>query len=313
MGAARRGASAVADHNVPQQCPLRLMLVAAHLRQAAQGVSSESEHLLDPPVRRLREPLALRVPGLAREARQLLTHAVRGREPGRVDRHPGLALTPQRDVRVDAAVLQLQQIRLVAIARIGQYHRRFDPKRFVDPVEQPHQLTLVAGLWPHLSRDDDLVLPIDRHLRVVALLESLAAGLHDLALGIGEIALRLRLGLAVAPLVGPPAPGIAVLPRLAPALIVAPALRRLQTRFGCLDRRQALLPALQLLWQFVAPEIFAPMLIFFGVHRPRLPQQRLDLRLQANLLLAHPLIAHRLALARVRSYLPAYPVYTHTH
>ena len=45
------------------------------------------------------------------------------------------------------------------------------------------------------------------------------------------------------------------------------------------------------------------MLIFFGVHRPRLPQQRLDLRLQANLLLAHPLIAHRLALARVRSYL----------
>ena len=277
--------------------------LAAHLRQAAQGVSSESEHFLDPPVRRLREPLALRVPGLAREARQLLTHAVRGREPGRVDRHPGLALTPQRDVRVDAAVLQLQQIRLVAIARIGQYHRRFDPKRFVDPVEQPHQLTLIASLWAHLSRDDDLVLPIDRHLRVVALLESLAAGLHDLALGIGEIALRLRLGLAVGALVGPPAPGIAVLPRLAPVLIIARALRRLQTRFGGLDRRQALLPALQLLWQFVAAEILAPMLIFFGVHRPRLPQQRLDLRLQANLLLAHPLIAHRLALARVRSYL----------
>ena len=54
------------------------------------------------------------------------------------------------------------------------------------PRDHPHQLTLVAGLWPHLSRDDDRVLPIDRHLRVVALLESLAAGLHDLALGIGE-------------------------------------------------------------------------------------------------------------------------------
>ena len=119
-----------------------------------------------------------------------------------------------------------------------------------------------------MSRDDDLVLPIDRHLRVVALLESLAAGLHDLALGIGEIALRLRLGLAVGPLVGPPAPGIAVLPRLAPALIVAPALRRLQTRFGCLDRRQAILPALQLLGQLVAPEILAPTLVFFGVHHP---------------------------------------------
>ena len=35
------------------------------------------------------------------------------------------------------------------------------PKRLVDPVEQRHQLTLIVDLWPHLSRDDDLVLPID--------------------------------------------------------------------------------------------------------------------------------------------------------
>ena len=55
-------------------------------------------------------------------------------------------------MRVDAAVFQLQQIRLVAVPRIGQYHRRLDPKRFVDPVEQPHQLTLIVDLWPHLSR-----------------------------------------------------------------------------------------------------------------------------------------------------------------
>ena len=60
---------------------------------------------------------------------------------------------------------------LVAVARIGQYHRRRDSKRLVVPVEQPHQLTLIVDLWLHLSRDDDLVLPIDRHLRVVALLE----------------------------------------------------------------------------------------------------------------------------------------------
>ena len=109
----------------------------------------------------------MRVPGFARGARQFLTHAVRGREPGRVDRHLGLAFTPQRYVRVDAAIFQLQQIRLVAVARIGQYHRRLDPKRLVDLVEHPHQLTLVAGLWPHLSRDDDLVPPIDRHLRAI--------------------------------------------------------------------------------------------------------------------------------------------------
>ena len=76
--------------------------LAAHLRQASQAESSESEHLLDPPVRRLREPLALRVPGFACGARQFLTHAVRGREPGRVDRHLGLAFTPQRTGKTDA-------------------------------------------------------------------------------------------------------------------------------------------------------------------------------------------------------------------
>ena len=89
--------------------------LAAHLRQASQAESSESEPLLDPPVRRLREPLALRVPGFARGARQFLTHAVRGREPGRVDRHLGLAFTPQRYVRVDAAIFQLPSRRFAGL------------------------------------------------------------------------------------------------------------------------------------------------------------------------------------------------------
>ena len=93
------------------------------------------------------------------------------------------------------------------------------------------------------------------------------------------------------------------LPSLDPPVDRAPALRRLQTRFGCLDRRQALLPALQLLGQLVAPQILAPTLVFVGVHHPRLRQQRLDLRLQASRLFAHPLIAHRLALARLRAHL----------
>ena len=131
------------------------------------------------------------------------------------------------------------------------------------------------------------MLPIDRHLRVVARLESSLLVFMIWLLGIGEIALRIRLGLAVGAFAGPPATGIAVLPRRAPALIVACALRRLQTRFGGLDRRQALLPALQLLGQLVAPKRLAPTLVFLRVHRPRLRQQRLDLRLQTNLLLAH--------------------------
>ena len=145
MGTARPGASALAGQHLPQHVatvphPLDVQRqahevpLAAHLRQASQAESSESEHLLDPPVRRLREPLALRVPGFARGARQFLTHAVRGREPGRVDRHLGLAFTPQRYVRVDAAIFQLQQIRLVAVARIGQYHRRLDKRAASLPI-----------------------------------------------------------------------------------------------------------------------------------------------------------------------------------
>ena len=88
--------------------------------------------------------LALRVPGFARGARQ---HAVPTATWDLPSRPSATCASMPRS-------FQLQQIRLVAVARIGQYHRRLDPKRLVDLVEHPHQLTLVAG-WPHLSRDDD--------------------------------------------------------------------------------------------------------------------------------------------------------------
>ena len=65
------------------------------------------------------------------------------------------------------------------------------------------------------------------------MLESLAAGLHDLALAVKLLCARRA---AVGALVGPPAPGIAVLPRLAPVLIIASArCAASMTRFGGLD------------------------------------------------------------------------------
>ena len=118
----------MAGQHLPQHVatvPIRLMFNAKHTRSHSPRTFAKprrlnrrnpSTSLIHP--RRLREPLALRVPGFARGARQFLTHAVRGREPGRVDRHLGLAFTPQRYVRVDAAIFQLQQIRLVAVARM---------------------------------------------------------------------------------------------------------------------------------------------------------------------------------------------------
>ena len=89
------------------------------------------------------------VPGFARGARQFLTHAVRGREPGRVDRHLGLAFTPQRYVRVDAAIFQLQQIRLVAVARIGQYYRIPNAVAGIQPLER--DLLIVIDEMPRLG------------------------------------------------------------------------------------------------------------------------------------------------------------------
>ena len=135
MGTARPGASALAGQHLPQHVatvPIRLMFNAKHTRSHSPRTFAKPRRLnrrnpstsLIHPFGRLREPLALRVPGFARGARQFLTHAVRGREPGRVDRHLGLAFTPQRYVRVDAAIFQLQQIR----ARCSSPHRPVPPQ-----------------------------------------------------------------------------------------------------------------------------------------------------------------------------------------
>src|SRR4029077_18731131 len=57
-----------------------------------------------------------------------------------------------------------------------------------------YQLVLVAGALRQAMRHDDLGLAIDRRLRVVALDVSVL-GLQDAALVIGEVALRLAVGL----------------------------------------------------------------------------------------------------------------------
>ena len=57
---------------------------------------------------------------------------------------------------------------------------------------------------------------VDHRLGVVALLEPLGRGVHDLALGVGEVALRARIGLTVIALVRPPPLGVTALPGLRP-------------------------------------------------------------------------------------------------
>ncbi len=144
----------------------------------------------------------------------------------------------------------------------------------------------------------------DHHrLGVVALLESLRARLHDPALRIREVALRLPVRLAVAPLVRLPPPRRSTRARLPPPVVIGPPLRRFQTLLRLPDRQQTPLPTPQLLRQFVPPIPLPVAAILLLILLRRRRQQPLDLLPQARLLLQHPVVAHRLPLARARAHL----------
>ena len=115
---------------------------------------------------------ALRVPGFARGVRQFLTHAARGREPCRVDRHLALAFTPQRYVthRCRRSSSSNRSGALQSTASASTTVRLDHRTSRQVSVEHPDQLTLVAGLWPHLSRDGALGNP--HRLQVRALQQS---------------------------------------------------------------------------------------------------------------------------------------------
>ena len=100
-----------------------------------------------------------------------------------------------------------------------------------------------------------------------------------------------------------PALRVAVLPRLPTPRVVRRSLRRFQTRLRRADRRQPLFPPTQLRRQFITPNLRPQARVLGRVLRVRLAQQRLDLAFQAPFLLLHPAVAHRLALARVRTHL----------
>ena len=147
------------------------------------------------------------------------------------------------------------------------------------------------------------MLSVHRHLRVVALLESLVARLHDPAFRVREVALRLLVRLAIRPLVRSSPLRVSSLARLPTARVVRRPLRRLQPRLRRPDRRHTILPPPQLRRQLVAPYIHPQPQVLGQVGVVRRPQQLVDLAGQTPFLLLHPTVAHRLALARVRAHL----------
>ncbi len=103
------------------------------------------------------------------------------------------------------------------------------------------------------------------------------------------------------PLVGPPALRRAILPRLPAPLVVRPPLRRLQPRPRRLDRRPPILPPPQLRRQLVPANLLPKPPILLLIHARRRRRQRLNLLTQPRLLPKHPVVTHRLPLARVRT------------
>ena len=155
--------------------------LAAHLLQPPQAEAPESQHVLDPAVGSLRQPLAFCIRRTARRRRQLLGHATRRGILLRVAGPGRLPLPAQGHIPVDASRLQVRQVPLVVVAGVRQHRLRLLADRLRHLVEQRRHTTLVARVRRHRRRHHQLVRTIDRHLRVVALLERVVARLHVVA------------------------------------------------------------------------------------------------------------------------------------
>src|SRR5579883_848415 len=105
-------------------------------------------------------------------------------------------LPPRRDVAVDPPPAERAKIGGRAVAGIGRDLLRIALEMGLDGVEQRRELRLIAAVIVEGVRHDDLRRRIDRSLRVVAL-DVAVLGLQDAAVRIGEIALRLAVGLAL--------------------------------------------------------------------------------------------------------------------
>ena len=272
---------------------------------ALRAELAEPENVLDPSVRRFLQPTPLGAGGPAFQSRQAFPYPVRGRPSVADDGGLPPAFPAQHQMASNSPRLQLGEIRFVAAARVRDHCLRFPPARRRGRVHHVQQLSLIRRPPANRRGDDHLVLPVHNNVHVVAQLKPLAAGNHDPARGIREVALRSRMRLPKGTLVRLAAPGIASLHRLPVPLRFPRPFPRIQPRLRRLDCRQLRLAPLQHLGKLVPANRLPEPRMFFRVNLARPRKQCLDLRAQAGLLLLRSAIAHRLALARIRPQLRA--------
>src|SRR5262245_39473440 len=115
----------------------------------------------------------------------------------RIDGRGGsVTLAPGRYVAADSPPIQGGEVLLRAVAAVRGDLARLSADVRLDLGQELNQLRVVVLRLRRRHGHDDLMLAVDRSLAVVRLLEAVLR-LHDPAVGIGEVALRLRRGLAL--------------------------------------------------------------------------------------------------------------------
>src|SRR5487761_568975 len=177
--------------NRTDQAPLAL-----NVGEPSQQELPEPARLLDLPEDRFGQGLAKTIAAAPARSCQLRTHprdtcAVRAAPSERI----GIAvpLSAGGDVGIDAVASQHSEVALAAVTGIGGELIGLPTGVRLDLLDHRLELARIGGTVADALRDDHLRLGVDRRLRVVGLHVLLAALGHDLTLGIGEVALRLRL------------------------------------------------------------------------------------------------------------------------
>ena len=201
----------------------------------------------------------------------------------------------RRDVRNHVVGANALRVVVAVVARVG--HEVFRAlsdlgglKVGFHLVEQRGDLSDIVGLRRDIGGNDELRF-IDQHLGIATWVPALVRRLHDLRVGVGEVALSLRFRLdlvEVDRLRLLPFGGASGVLRL----MLSGGLRaslRFQRRLGFANLLQARLATLQ----FIAATVRSMLRVLGLVFRLRLSQQFANLLLQPSLFGLHAVVAHR--------------------
>ena len=151
--------------------------------------------MLDLPEYRLDDLLSQAVAAAVSGALEFLPHRLGQRAAGPALGIIGMLGAACRDIGADIAIGQSLKIGLAAITRVSRGLLGLAAEVFLNAIDKRDELAMIAHAWRQPMGNDDLCGSIHRGLRVVALDIAIFRKQHP-AIGIGEIALGLDLGLS---------------------------------------------------------------------------------------------------------------------